>query len=1165
MDKKVFKVIAAVCCCLSFSLYSQDLSNARLRYIVPTRDTIRLDSLSVIPGSVEVRSGDSLLPARYFTLDFSKSLIWFEPSLLKELDSISLQVFFRVYPIAFEAPLFLRDRRLLEKASSTPGAAPYTERPAEKNASLFGLEGLTRSGSISRGLTIGSNQDAVVNSSLNLQLAGRISGNIEVLAAITDENIPVQAEGNTQQLQEFDKVYIQLNNDKHKLVAGDYDVRNPEGYFMRYFKKAQGGLYSYTEVMERKNKSTLTLAAGLGAAVSRGKFARNIINGIESNQGPYRLRGAENELFIIVMSNSERVFIDGLLLERGQDRDYIIDYNTAEVTFTTRRLINKDMRITIEFQYADRNYARTLLTGFAAWKDSRMQAGVNLYSEQDSKNQPLQQDLTPADKAILAAAGDNLGAAFKASGDSVAFNINEILYSRIDTTVSAVLYPDIYLYSTSPDSAFYRVSFSNVGQGLGNYVAVDGLANGRVYQWVAPINGIAQGAYEPKILLVSPKQRQMATGFVKYALGPLTKVGAELAVSKDDINRFATKDKANDDGLAARVTFEHQQPLNREKPEGWSFVGQLQTEVNDEFFRPVEVYRAVEFVRDWNTGLLNSFDKELLSNVQVGIRHSKTGDMRYSFKSLYRGTTYRGLMHGLNGNLQGGKWTARWDASFLNTDGTTGNSSFLRHRDELTRRFGSWIPGVRFEQERNEQTRPGNDSLAISAFHFRIAEVFFTRPDTVKITMKGSFSRREDDGIRGTDFIHATTADMANFHIGWNKGLRQKVSLILNYRNLQINDTLLTLVKPEESATGRLDYTLNAGKGLLSLNTFYEGGTGREPRRLYSYIEVAPGTGNYSWNDYNVDGIPQLNEFEIAVFQDQANYIRIFSSTDEYVKVFFNQFNAVINFNPAAKFTGATKPFFAKFSVLSSFRFDNKITGNANDINNWNPFPGIIPDTVLLSTQSTGRHTLFYDRTGSKFAADISWQEQRIRQLLANGLDTRTSNGLSTTIRWNITQWLALQEKVELSERRSEAEAFTTRNFFITGRETDSKINYQPGSIYRITVSYRYKEKLNEYAEGFGEKATISDAGLEWRYNSVKKGLLTTRFNLVKISYNAESNTSIAFEMLEGLKEGTNLTWGVNIQRNLGSSLQLSINYEGRKPAGLKTIHTGGAQVRAYF
>ncbi|MBK7684160.1 MAG: hypothetical protein IPJ26_17650 [Bacteroidetes bacterium] len=102
---------------------------------------------------------------------------------------------------------------------------------------MFGLEGLTRSGSISRGISIGNNQDAVVNSSLNLQIAGKIAGNIEILAAITDENIPVQADGNTQQLQEFDRVFIQLNNDKHKLIAGDYDVKNPDGYFCGISKR----------------------------------------------------------------------------------------------------------------------------------------------------------------------------------------------------------------------------------------------------------------------------------------------------------------------------------------------------------------------------------------------------------------------------------------------------------------------------------------------------------------------------------------------------------------------------------------------------------------------------------------------------------------------------------------------------------------------------------------------------------------------------------------------------------------------------------------------------------------------------------------------------------------------------------------------------------------
>jgi hypothetical protein len=168
-------------------------------------------------------------------------------------------------------------------------------------------------------------------------------------------------------------------------------------------------------------------------------------------------------------------------------------------------------------------------------------------------------------------------------------------------------------------------------------------------------------------------------------------------------------------------------------------------------------------------------------------------------------------------------------------------------------------------------------------------------------------------------------------------------------------------------------------------------------------------------------------------------------------------------------------------------------------------------------------------------------------------------------LRWNITRWLGVQEKLEESLKKSEAEAFVTRNFTIKGRETETKINFQPGSTYRITLSYRYKDKQNRYAEGDNERAILQDAGMEWRYNSIKKGLISVRFNMVSIRYNAANNTSIAFEMLEGLKEGTNLTWGLNLQRNLGSSLQLSINYEGRRPAGIKTIHTGGAQVRAFF
>lgn len=1165
----IWPAIFAMLCCCGLRSEAQELNNLRSKKIVFQSDSAALiiDTLSIVPGSMLlIRDGQVLTDSIYFMDPADASLRWSSAAKAFFNAGDTIEVFYRVFPLSFTATRFRRDRKLMDPGigRADENRVLFTERTDRSNASLFGLEGLNRSGSISRGITIGNNQDAVVNSSLNLQLSGKIGGGIEILAAITDENIPVQPEGNTQQLQEFDRVYIQLNNDRHKLIAGDYDVRNPDGYFMRYFKKAQGGLYNYEETFRRKSKSDYTLSGGIGAAVSRGKFSRMVFNGIESNQGPYRLRGAENELFIVIMSNSERVFIDGQLLERGQDRDYIIDYNTAEITFTTRRLINKDLRITVEFQYADRNYARTLLTGYSAFRDERLQAGLNIYSEQDSKNQPLQQTLTEEDKGILAAAGDNTSSAYSESGDSVAYNVNEILYARQDTVVNAVLYPSVYRYSTNPDSAFYRVSFSNVGQGKGNYVAVDGVANGRIYRWVAPVSGVPQGVYEAKILLIAPRQRQMASGFVRYTLSKQTRIGVELAASKDDANRFSSKDKANDDGYAARINIEHNMPLRKSKPEGWNLIANLQSEINDRQFRPVEVYRSVEFARDWNTNTLDAYDKEWLSNLQVGLRHNSGNELRYGLRSLLRGEKYKGIMQTFNGRMQDKSWMGTWDASWLSNSSESEKSSYLRHREEIRKSFGSWIPGIKIEQERNERRTAGNDSLSTAAFHFRIGELFLVRPDTVQWTVKASVSRREDDGILNNSFKKATVADMTSAGFGWNRNPRQKISILASYRNLQVIDTGITTVRPEESATGRMDFSYATPKGWINLDGYYEGGTGREPKRLYSYVAVAPGTGNFTWNDYNGDGVPQLNEFEVAVFSDQANYIRIFSNSDEYVKVFFNQLNAVVQLNPSTLSSKPKKPVLMRFSLLSSFRFDNRFTGTGG-WQSWNPLPGFIPDSVLLSAQSNARHTLFYDRNSSVFAADVSVQEQKSRQLLASGPETRENASYSTTLRWNIMRWLNMQQKVENGLKSSESEAFSNRNYNIREYTSESKFNIQPSGTYRTTFSYRYRQKENTADEGLAEKATIQDAGIELRYNSVKKGLLSIRLNYLRMDYNADTNTPIAFEMLEGLKKGNNITWGLNFQRNLGNSLQLSINYEGRKPADTRVIHTGSAQVRAFF
>ncbi|MGZ5263289.1 MAG: hypothetical protein ACXWCF_05815, partial [Kaistella sp.] len=220
------------------------------------------------------------------------------------------------------------------------------------------LGDLNSKGSIIRGITFGNNQGQSVQSSMDLQISGKLSKDVSVLASISDHNLPIQADGYTQTLEEFDKIYMQLNiKEKSILRAGHLDLLDEETYFGRFQRRSMG--LQFETLFGKENKTFVDVSAG----VARSEFHRIRFQGVEGNQGPYRLTGKNGEQFITIISGSEQVFIDGILMKRGENQDFVINYNTGEITFTSFRPIFKQNFITISYNYTNRNYTRFLITG----------------------------------------------------------------------------------------------------------------------------------------------------------------------------------------------------------------------------------------------------------------------------------------------------------------------------------------------------------------------------------------------------------------------------------------------------------------------------------------------------------------------------------------------------------------------------------------------------------------------------------------------------------------------------------------------------------------------------------------------------------------------------------------------------------------------------------
>ena len=1133
----------------------QPKSNLRQKFVSTKINPLQLDSNSIVPNTIALPGVDS----SNYAIDYVNALISWKSGSLPD----SVFITYRVFPYKLNA--ITRHFNYDSVRFNFATEKPFTFKGNQSQNKIIDFGNINYNGSFGRGISFGNNQDAVVNSTLNLQLNGYIGDSLELTAAISDNNIPIQPEGNTQDIRDFDRIYMQVKKHGWQANFGDIDVRQSQNYFLNFFKRLQGASFITDNKIGRNSTNSFLLSG----AIAKGKFNRNVITPIEGNQGPYHLSGANGELFFTVLAGTERVFIDGQLLTRGEDQDYVINYNTAELTFTSKRLITKDSRIQVEFEYSDRNFLNSLLYANDEINiNKKLKLSIGAYSNVDAKNSSINQTLDANQKQFLSQIGNNVDSAKYPNALPDTFSVSKILYKKIDTTYNGIT-DSIYVYSVNKSDQLYNLSFTNVGSQKGNYTLQTGNVNGRVFNWVQPVNGIPQGDWEPVILLVTPKKQQIVTVAAQYFMTEKSYIKAEMAVSNYDVNTFSSKDKQENNGLAGKFEYTTQQNVLRNIKEGLTLQTTVGYEYVEDRFKPIERLRNVEFNRDWSLPFDAPAATEHLITASTQLTDKQNNFFKYQFTNYLRSDDYSGVRNSIEHAMDIKGWKLADKFYITKVNSPLQNGSFIRPSIDLSRTFASLKNikiGGGYSAEHNKQLDKVHDSLSAQSFSFDLWQ-FYIKSNEQKLNRWGvTYFTRSDKYPFQKNLLIGDRSQNVSLITELLKNEHHKFKLNATYRKLDVLNSNITAQKSDESLLGRIEYAANEWKGFLNGSLLYEVGSGQEQKRQYTYIEVPAGQGYYTWIDYNSDGIPQLNEFEVAVFQDQKKWVRVFTPTNQYVKANYVQFNYSIDLNPQSiinkQTAGKLLKFLGRFSSASALQINKKAIAKGSF--GFNPFNNKLVDTSLITLNSFLSNTIYFNRTSTKWGVDLTHRLNNNKALLNYGFESRKLRDITFKGRWNVSRSVATSFTNKYIKNDLNTPSFSNRNYSIKELSAEPSVSYIYKSNFRVSLIYTYDDRRNTILTM--EKALNNAIAAEVRYNVLSNGTLNGRFSYNNIKFTGapgSANSTVGYVLLDGLLPGKNYLWNVELTKRIAGNIELNLQYEGRKPGETRVIHTGRASVRA--
>lgn len=1016
--------------------------------------------------------------------------------------------------------------------------------------SVFGKE-IQKSGALIRGFTVGSNRDFQLNSGLRLQLSGRLSDDLEIIAALSDENTPIQPEGNTETLEELDKVFIEVKHKNAIGTFGDYELNVRQGEFSSVTRKLQGlkGEFLFD------NHNGIIAIAG-----SRGKFNTNQFNGQDGNQGPYRLYGVNNEREIIIIGGSEKVFLDGELLKRGENNDYTIDYSNSEVVFTPKRLITSASRIAVDFEYTDLKYRRNFLGAnySANILSDKIRFDLSYYREGDDEKNPVEFTFPESDLEILRNSGNNRNAASR-TGVSIAQpdSLGRIIgtYSKIDTLINSQSF-SYYLFAPGSPNSIYNVTFSFVGEGNGDYQK-ESLGN---YKFT----GTGNGSYLPVIFLPLPELKQVGTISLQANITNGINLVAELSGSSWDRNLFSELDDSGNSGYARKIEISI---VPREVEIGNLSLGKIGFGFKDRFiqgkYSPLDRIDAVEFNRYYNLSDISKND-QTLREINLDLIPSDQFSVRSKYGYLKQGDQFSSdRFNTLIKLIEPQKYQIDYNVDYVSSRNNNISTRWNRQNGKAFYSFGFIKPGIDFIYEKKEDLVA--DSLLKTSLSYTEAAPYIEIEAVKSLNIKSGYSYREEAFPIDNKMILQSRATTQNIQAVY-KGIKEVTSTLnFTFRKKDYTKEFKEIgYTNSETILFFSQNRFNFWNNFILGELFYQASTEQSARREKVFIKVPRGTGSHIYlGDLNSNGIPEENEFQLTSYDGE--YIIVIIPTDQLFPVIDLKYNTrwKIDFNRIVKGADLFSSALKAISSETVWRIEE----NSKETETSKIY--LMHLSKYLNDVNTIRGSQFFQNDinlfqySNEFSVRLRYIQRRNLNQFAGGVERGYFRERGLRIRFKMISEINNQTEFTNQIDNLISPISTNRAREVNRNDLTTEFLYRP--VNSIETGFKIQVGRSEdYMPLNKTVVDINSVTLRISYSIANIGRLRLEAERTELLSNT-STANIPFEITRGNVTGKNYFWRVFFDYRIASYVQTSFSYDGRLQGSGKVIHTMRAEARAYF